>query len=198
MINALLIIRAMVIWGSIHSLLAAHGIKRLLEPALGRWYRLFYNAVAGVTLLPLLALAVLLPDQAIYQADWPWRWGLIIIQLAAALAAGVALLQTDLLRFLGLRQLFQSAPLPPNRLSLDGAYRWVRHPLYFFSLIFLWFSPIMSLNILILNLAFSVYFYVGAIYEERKLVAQFGQVYRDYQRRVPMLIPLKMKLRFSD
>lgn len=182
----------MVIWGLIHSLLAARRVKRVLESALGRWYRLFYNVVAGITLLPVLALAALLPDHLIYQVPSPWRWVLICVQLAAALAAGITLLQTDLLRFLGVRQLIQPAPLPPNTLSLDGPYRWVRHPLYFFSLVFLWAIPILSLNILVLNLAFSAYFYIGAIFEERKLVAQFGQAYRNYQHQVPMLIPWRV------
>jgi protein-S-isoprenylcysteine O-methyltransferase Ste14 len=33
---------------------------------------------------------------------------------------------------------------------------------------------------------------VGTVWEERDLVAEFGDTYRDYQRRVPMLIPWRI------
>lgn len=189
MTDALLILGGMLVWGLLHSLLAAWRVKQVLEAHLGRGYRLFYNLVAGVTLLPVLALVAWRPGEVLYQAPAPWRWGMVVIQLLAVLAATVTLLQTDVLRFLGIRQLLQAEPLGPNRLRINGFYKWVRHPLYFFSLVFLWFSPIMTLNLCILYGAFTLYLYIGAIFEERKLVGQFGQVYRAYQQRVPMLIP---------
>ncbi len=192
MIDALLILGGMLVWGLWHSLLAARRVKRVLEAHLGRGYRLFYNLVAGVTLLPVLALVAWRPGEVLYQVPAPWRWGMVVIQLLAVLAAAVTLLQTDVLRFLGIRQLLQAEPLGPNRLTIRGFYKWVRHPLYFFSLIFLWFSPIMTLNLCILYGAFTLYLYIGAIFEERKLVGQFGQAYRAYQQRVPMLIPWRL------
>ena len=47
----------------------------------------------------------------------------------------------------------------------------------------------MTVNLLVLNLGLTIYLVVGAIYEERKLVREFGDLYVDYQKRVPMLIP---------
>lgn len=192
MTDALLILGGMLVWGLLHSLLAAQRVKRVLESQLGRGYRLFYNLVAGVTLLPVLALVAWRPGEVLYQVPSPWRWGMVVIQLLAVLAAAITWLQTDVLRFLRIRQLLQAEPLGPNRLTISGFYKWVRHPLYFFSLVFLWFSPIMTLNLFILYGAFTLYFYLGAIFEERKLVGQFGQAYQAYQQRVPMLIPWRL------
>ena len=193
MTDALLILGGMLVWGLLHSLLAAQRVKRVLESQLGRGYRLFYNLVAGVTLLPVLALVSWRPGEVLYQVPSPWRWGMVVMQLLAVLAATVTLLQTDVLRFLGIRQFLQAEPLSPNRLTISGFYKWVRHPLYFFSLVFLWFSPIMTLNLFILYGAFTLYFYLGAIFEERKLVRQFGPAYQAYQQNVPMLIPWKRR-----
>jgi protein-S-isoprenylcysteine O-methyltransferase Ste14 len=47
----------------------------------------------------------------------------------------------------------------------------------------------MTLNRLALAVGVHVYFWIGSIFEERKLVREFGDTYRDYQRRVPRLLP---------
>ena len=80
--------------------------------------------------------------------------------------------------------------LPAHRgVKSDGLYRWVRHPLYTAGLMFIWLAPLMSVNLLALNLGFSLYIVVGAYIEERKLVAEFGPAYTAYQRETPMLVP---------
>jgi protein-S-isoprenylcysteine O-methyltransferase Ste14 len=68
-------------------------------------------------------------------------------------------------------------------------YRWVRHPLYLWGLVFIWLTPQMTVNRLALVVGFSVYLYIGTFFEERRLVEEFGDDYREYQRQVPRLIP---------
>ena len=53
----------------------------------------------------------------------------------------------------------------------------------------LWLSPVMTLNLLVTYLLISLYFYIGSIYEERRLLAEFGAAYQAYRRCVPRLIP---------
>jgi protein-S-isoprenylcysteine O-methyltransferase Ste14 len=53
----------------------------------------------------------------------------------------------------------------------------------------LWLMPMMTWNILALNLSLSAYLVIGAILEERKLVQQFGAAYEAYRSRTPFLIP---------
>ena len=79
---------------------------------------------------------------------------------------------------------------PPSMpLMVRGPYRWVRHPLYLFCLLLIWSCPDLSLDRLLFNVLWSTWILVGSILEERDLVADFGKSYRNYQRKVPMLIP---------
>jgi len=81
----------------------------------------------------------------------------------------------------------------PMPFIVRGPYRWVRHPLYFFSLLLIWSCPDLSLDRLLYNILWSTWIIVGSVLEERDLVADFGKPYRDYQRKVPMLIPWRMR-----
>ena len=58
---------------------------------------------------------------------------------------------------------------------------------YLFSILFLWLSPVMTLNRFVFYGLATLYFYVGSIHEERRLAETFGQAYRDYQRTAPRL-----------
>ena len=65
----------------------------------------------------------------------------------------------------------------------------MRHPIYSFSFILLWLMPVMSWNLLALAIGLSLYMLIGIGFEERKLVAEFGQAYVEYRQRTRMLIP---------
>ena len=82
---------------------------------------------------------------------------------------------------------------PPVPFIVRGPYRWVRHPLYFFCLLLIWLCPDLSLDRLLYNILWSTWIIVGSVLEERDLVAAFGESYRDYQRKVPMLIPWRIR-----
>lgn len=191
--NILLIILFFTVYAVLHSVLASLVVKdwarQVFGPGVERWYRLAYNIVAVITLLPLLPLLAWLPDQTLYVVPPPWRWLLIGGQLLALAGLGITLLQTGLFQFLGLAQLMTERPNQPGKLNVSGFYGWVRHPLYFFSLLLLWLTPIMTLNLLVTYLLLSLYFYLGTFYEERRLLAEFGPAYGDYQQRVPRLLP---------
>ena len=72
---------------------------------------------------------------------------------------------------------------------MDGLYRYVRHPLYTAGLVFIWLLPIMTWNLLALNIGLTAYILIGATFEERKMLNQFGEKYADYRCKTPMLIP---------
>jgi protein-S-isoprenylcysteine O-methyltransferase Ste14 len=77
-------------------------------------------------------------------------------------------------------------------LRIEGPYKYSRHPIYFFSIIFLMFRAEMNLSYLTMFMSFTAYFYIGSYYEEKKLVRLFGDVYKDYQKKVPRIFPYKI------
>jgi methanethiol S-methyltransferase len=93
-----------------------------------------------------------------------------------------------------LRRLGENQEPKTLSLKISGPYRWVRHPLYLFSLLLIWSYPTLTLDRLLFNLLWSVWIAVGTLLEERDLVHDFGDDYRTYQKKVPMLIPYKFPL----
>lgn len=185
-------VAAMAAYGGLHSLLASRPVKKWARQTFGaaadRSYRLLFNALGGVTFLPVLAVPLLLPGELLYSAGPPWLWLLFGLQLAAIVLLSIAIMQTGALQFLGIAQLLQ-LELSDGEFVTDGLYRWVRHPLYSAGLLFIWSLPRMTTSLLALNLGVTAYLYLGSLHEERRLLAEFGEQYAGYQRRVPRLIP---------
>jgi protein-S-isoprenylcysteine O-methyltransferase Ste14 len=182
------------LYGVVHSWLARLSVKNWFRQAFGpetdRWYRLAYNLFAVVTFLPMFILMAVLPQKTIYIVPTPWRWVMVVGQLAALAGAGITVLQTGPFHFIGLSQLLTDRPTENTPLNFRGMYRWVRHPLYFFSLIFLWLTPAMTTNTLTAYILFTLYFQIGSEYEEKRMVEEFGDVYESYRKSVPRLFPL--------
>jgi methanethiol S-methyltransferase len=203
MLTALLIFVTLMAFGAVHSWLASHEAKHLAQRVLGRnvaaaTYRLVFNVLAGATILPAIYLVFRLPDRELYRFPAPWDAIALGLQGLAAVGVLYSVYQMDVWFFLGLRQLGEP-PQPGARYSIDststpqlvttGLHRVVRHPLYTTSLIALYLASPMSLNWLAFAVSCNVYFFVGSIFEERKLVREFGDAYRGYQQRVPRLLP---------
>lgn len=193
LLAALLTLTAVALYGGLHSLLATRWAKararRALGPSTDRLYRLAYNAIGAVTLLPVLAVPARFPGQLIYSIPWPWTALTVAVQVAALLTILLGVSQTGMASFLGLRQLLEQEGDRP-RLVVGGLYRWVRHPLYTAGLAFLWFSPVMTTSLLALYAGLTAYIEIGSRLEERRLIHEFGEAYQDYRRCVPRLIPL--------
>jgi protein-S-isoprenylcysteine O-methyltransferase Ste14 len=193
-LSVLTLVICFIVWAGVHSLLASLPFKDWTRHALGdsvdRWYRLVYVVFAGASGLPLLLMVALLPDRALYTVAPPWRWLMRGGQGLALAAAIWAVLQTGPTYFLGLSQLLDRGSAQADTLQVRGFYCWVRHPLYLLSIIILWLSPAMTVNTLTFYILITLYFAIGSLHEERRLLAEFGDAYRDYQRQVPWLIPI--------
>jgi protein-S-isoprenylcysteine O-methyltransferase Ste14 len=99
----------------------------------------------------------------------------------------------DMLQFLGLRQIRTGAShgalTATGLLHTTGILQITRHPWYLGAIMLLWAGDL-NASTLVGNIILTLYLIVGTVLEERKLVLEFGEDYRRYQKRVSMLVPL--------
>ena len=191
--SAAVMIAYFVIFGLTHSLLADPRAKRAVRRAVGqaadRWYRLVYVILSAVAILPFFYILAFMPDRTLYVVPAPWKWLMMAGQAISVIAVVAALKQTGFFYFFGLSQPFSDRPEEPGTLVTGGFYCHIRNPLFFFGTVFLWLFPFMTVNLLTFNILSMVYFCIGALHEERSLVEEFGDAYKAYKQRVPMIIP---------
>lgn len=173
----------------------------MARPAFKRWWtRYIPQPMERSTYVLLSSLALIL-------LFWQWRpMGGVIWEvestvgrtiLYALYGAGwlIVLATTFLIShfdLFGLRQVWlhwRGQQYSPLQFTTPGPYKYVRHPLYVGWLTAFWAAPTMSVAHLVFALATTAYILIAIQFEERDLVEFYGQVYRDYRRRVPMLIP---------
>ena len=192
------LILSVILWGLVHSVMAALIFRAKLTNWLGaktmRFYRLFFNIFSVITLLPVLWLAKVFPASTLYSVPKPWLYLMLFGQVLAAIGEVVGLSQTDVWEFAGLRQIISPRVEGESRLVVKGLYKYMRHPLYTFGLLFVWLTPVMTANMLVLYISLTAYTIIGAHFEERKLLREFGEDYAVYKKNTPMLVP---KVRIS-
>ena len=156
-----------------------------------------YSIASGFALLTVILLWQP-TSHVLFHLHGPVRW-LTTFASVAALAGFVwgvvALRGFDPFGTLPLRAASRGTPPPSSAFVARGPYRYVRHPLYLFVLILIWATPRLSTDRLLFNLLWTAWVVVGTRLEERDLLTDFGQTYRQYRHSVPMLIPLPGFLR---
>jgi len=114
--------------------------------------------------------------------------GQIALFCVAAALFVLAARRYDMKIFLGLAPM--EGGISSQGLDTGGVLALVRHPWYLAGLLLVWSRDLTLADVLV-NLVICAYLWIGSILEERKLVRVYGEVYRHYQRRVPMLVPWK-------
>lgn len=171
----------------LHSVLAAGAVKRFFRRALPHMYphyRAWYSVIAAANFILLAWLHIRLPSEMLFEPVWG-------VRLAAWMCgmAGVAVL------FLSVRQYGASFFFIEDRnkdtLITSGLNSYVRHPLYFGVLLLTAFLVLLAPSEKNATFAVitAVYIVLGSLHEEHRLIARFGDAYRDYRKRVKMLIP---------
>lgn len=176
-----------------HSVMARPAFKRLLTrrvpPLLERP---LYVLASSVCLIALFALWEPLGG-VVWNVEAPAARA--VIWALFAFGWGVVLVTTFLINhfdLFGLRQSWlylHDRPYGQIHFVEPGPYKLVRHPLYVGWFFAFWATPTMGAAHLVFALTTAAYILVAIQLEERDLVAEHGEAYRSYRRRVPMLVP---------
>jgi methanethiol S-methyltransferase len=184
-----------VLWCSLHSALISISVTEYVKNKIGasyRFYRLFYNAVSIATLIPLVYYSHTIRQAPIFC----WQGPLVIVQfllISTSLYLFVAGgRHYSWLRFWGISQVragqASQSLADKNTFVISGIHRVIRHPWYLGGILIVWARDL-NVSTILINMVISIYFIIGSILEERKLVSEFGERYREYQQTVSMLIP---------
>jgi protein-S-isoprenylcysteine O-methyltransferase Ste14 len=172
----------------------------MARKAFKRWWTRFVPPQIERATFVLATCAILCP------MFWQWRlipgtlWSIdgaaaSVLHGVAFLGWGIVLLASFLIdhfELFGLRQVvrhFLGKPVRSPAFRERSLYRHVRHPLMLGFLLAFWVTPVMTYGHLFFAVMCTAYILVGIQIEERTLLAEHGANYRDYQRRVPMLLP---------
>ena len=183
---------SLIAYFALHSVLASHSVKNILidKWIAEKYYRLAFNAIAIISLLPILYAFAKIDSPYLYESSMISTIGIVTTAIGVLLLL-YALSQYNLSEFSGMQQLRAETAPYPEALKTTGINAIVRHPLYFAGLIIIWggftYSP--SVKILIASIIATLYLYFGTRLEEQKLVLEFGEEYKSYQNKVGMLIP---------
>lgn len=201
--DVVVIVFAWFLFGLVHSLLASRKLKKTFAEKYGDYiafYRMLYNVVSFFSFLLLLEF-VPKPDRIIYDLNAPFDIIIFVLQIISLICLIWSFTNFDLLEFLGIKQILRWYNGVYSVEDLDekgtlvtsGLYKISRHPVYLFTILFLGLRPQMDLFYLVSFVCISAYFYVGSVYEERKLLERFGSEYAGYKKRVSRIIPFKFK-----
>jgi protein-S-isoprenylcysteine O-methyltransferase Ste14 len=172
---------------AIHSLMASLWMKhwvRSRSPKAERPYRLIYVVLSLALLIPPVWLMFNLAGEPLWQWQGPWSWAANLLAVAALLGFWHSTRVYDMRAFLGLKPVATGQ----TSLRLSPVHRFVRHPWYLYALIILWTRD-MSTAHLVSAVCITLYFWIGARLEDRKLELEYGAPYRLYRTRVPGFIP---------
>ncbi len=187
----------LILWCFFHSILISNRFLAYIEAKLGkhfRTYRILYNLFSLITFLPLILYSYSLQSEMIFDWSGYFQIARIVLLLTCFLLLFAGSKSYDLLSFLGFRQIQQSehhkTMSDDGNLSTAGILSIIRHPWYTATFLFIWVRNI-DVSALIVNVIFSIYLIIGCYLEEKKLVLEYGDEYRNYQQNVSMLFPWK-------
>jgi protein-S-isoprenylcysteine O-methyltransferase Ste14 len=162
-----------------HSIFARERAKRLVERLMpARMERSFYVWIASLLLIAVWMMWKLVAG-LVYEVEGVGQWPLYALQLAGVHLIVRAAGSLDSLELAGIRQLHDRPRETVFR--TDGPFGLVRHPIYLGWILMTFAAPAMTMNRLMFAVITSGYLILAIPWEEKSLVAAFGDRYRAYQ-----------------
>lgn len=180
-----------IVYCVLHSVLASLSIKARVQKLAGahfRHYRLFYTLFAAVSLLAIVYYQLRMQSIVLFPKT-------VFSNIMGSLIGitGVVIMLVCIKKYFvslsGVKSLVQESP--SAELMIKGIHRYMRHPLYLGTFLAIWglWLLVPTLGLLITNVVITAYTLYAIQLEEKKLIAEFGDRYRAYQKTVPKLIP---------
>lgn len=184
-------------WCALHSIMITPSVTEYLKRRLTskfRFYRLFYNVIAILTLIPVAFFVSSTKTQVVIDWSGCMRIGQVILVGLAVMLFYLGGKHYDARQVLGIRQIKErnsdTVITDTGELDMSGVLSVTRHPWYAAAMLFIW-SRQLDIAAILVNILLTFYLIVGTYLEEKKLVREFGEQYTAYQKKVSMLIPIK-------
>jgi protein-S-isoprenylcysteine O-methyltransferase Ste14 len=179
-----------------HSMMARQWFKRawtkiVPEPA----ERSTYVLVSSLLLLLLFWQWRPMSGIIWYVSQSAGRFVLLVVFAAGWLIALTTTILINHFDLFGLRQVYlhlRGRKFTAIPFKTPAAYQFVRHPLYLGWLFAFWSTPTMTVGHMVLAIAMTAYILLAIKFEEKDLISFYGETYRRYRERVPMILPVRL------
>ncbi len=176
------------------------GYMQTRFPGYDSWYRLFYNSFSLITLIAPVYCMVVIKSGPVFSWEGVMQVPRFTLLLIALILFREGSKKYDLGLFLGIKQLkagrghsllSDEEPFVPT-----GVFGIIRHPWYAGSLLLVWSGLTVYTAVTMITASIlSLYLVTGTFLEERKILVEYGERYRNYQKDVSMLFPWKWSVR---
>ncbi len=180
-----------IVYYTLHSVFASTSVKIFFKKYLEkqfRYYRLCFTLFATFTLIGLLYFQYSFYSPVLINSLIIKYLSFVFLIIPGSIIMMISLKKYFML-LSGIKSIF--TPVATPELKTDGIHRFVRHPLYSGTILFVsgLFFILPTLSNLIDVLLLILYILVGIVFEEKKLKKEFGAGYLEYMSKVPKLIP---------
>jgi protein-S-isoprenylcysteine O-methyltransferase Ste14 len=174
-----------------HSVFASLRFKQFAGRWMGtqyKFYRFYYTIFAFISFAVIMIYLFTMKSFRIFESGTAVSIAGTIVALSGFIIMTICI-RKYFMRLSGIKALLENKA--EQELMITGIHKHVRHPLYLGTFIFIWglllLYPYWSL--FIADAIITIYTLVGLQFEEKKLVEEFGEAYKIYKQKVPMLIP---------
>jgi protein-S-isoprenylcysteine O-methyltransferase Ste14 len=192
--NPLLInIGLLLLFGIQHSVMARPWFKTIITHIIPeRIERSTYVLATGIVIIALVQFWQPMTASIWHIENTTLRTGLNILYYGGWVISLLATHMINHYHLMGLQQsMTQREEATVKEFVTPMLYKFVRHPIQTGVLIALYATPDMTIGRAVFALGVTVYILVGLYFEERDLIREFGQTYKDYKARVGGLLPVK-------